>query len=140
MIGNIIGSVGCPPLSNLIGKPRAFLLICSLIVALGTGLAWLLPQGIPMILAFLLTGIVAVGVFPILLTIPIQSPEIGPRYAATAGGVIAMLQQIGAVILPTYVFQTIAGENYTMLFIFGGVSAAVTLFLIMGIKIPKISN
>jgi hypothetical protein len=43
-------------------------------------------------------------------------PEIGPVYAGSAGGIIATLMVLGAVLLPTFAITPLAGPNVTVLF------------------------
>lgn len=47
--------------------------------------------------------------------------EIGPKYAGTAGGVVATLELLGAVVLPTYVVIPLCGSSDAAYFAVGGV-------------------
>ncbi len=59
--------------------------------------------------------------------------EIGLRYASTAGGVVATMELLGAVVLPTYVVIPLCGGSYTAFFVAGGIlllcSALCSLFV-----------
>lgn len=94
------------------------------------------PAGLLLCAAMLLTGICVGGSIPLLSSLPVQLEGIGPRYAGTAGGFIATIQLLGAVLVPSYVLIPIAGDNFGMLFILGGVCmiicGVVALFLPKG--------
>jgi NNP family nitrate/nitrite transporter-like MFS transporter len=57
--------------------------------------------------------------------VAIRLPGIGPLYAGTAGGLIATLELLGGVVLPTYVASAIAGANRGVYFIILGIASVV---------------
>jgi len=48
---------------------------------------------------------------PMIASLPMLLPEIGPVYAGSAGGIIATLQVIGAVVAPTFIITPLAGSS-----------------------------
>ena len=86
----------------------------------------------------LLTGTLLGAAMPIFFSAPILLEGIGIRYAGSAAGVIATLQLLGAVLIPTYILTPIAGENYGLLF-----SLAALCMLVMfvfGLLIPEFTT
>jgi hypothetical protein len=65
-------------------------------------------------------------------------PEIGPVYAGSAGGIIATLQVIGAVLLPTFVITPLAGSNVTVLF--GLAALCMALIIIPVLFLPELGS
>ena len=46
-----------------------------------------------------------------MMSLPVMFPEIGPKYAGTAGGLAVTLELLGAVIIPTYIIVPLGGGN-----------------------------
>ncbi len=134
--GGIAGSLTVPVITNKIGRTKPVLFVVGIISALGCAFAWQLPQGILLGTALFLTGYLYMGTFPLITSIPICIKEIGPVYAGTAGGLVATLQLIGAVVVPTYVVATIAGNNMHLFFILAGIF--MVLFSVLTIFLPEL--
>ena len=54
---------------------------------------------------------------------------IGPEYVGTASGLVATIQLIGAVVLPSYVLIPIASGNFNTLFILAAACMAISAVL-----------
>lgn len=132
-LGNFIGTVTGPMIGAKVGRMKPYIATCAIIAALGTAFAWLAPQGALMIIAMFITGFATSAIIPTLISLPFLFPEIGPRYAGTAGGFVATIQLIGAVVIPTYIVSAIAGTNYFLLFIMAGISAGITCLFALGL-------
>ncbi|MCF0120579.1 MAG: MFS transporter [Oscillospiraceae bacterium] len=133
LVGNLLGSLFSPTIAAKTGKTRLILIVCSLIAAAGTAFSWLAPAGIMLYIALLLTGLGVGSVLPQLIGINIRLPGVGPKYSGTAGGVIATLQLLGGVLLPSYVAAPIANGNYHVYFpIIGGamIICAIAMYLL----------
>ena len=65
----------------------------------------------------ILTGIAIGGNIPLAMGDIINFKGIGPEYVGTASGLVATIQLIGAVVLPSYVLIPIASGNFNTLFI-----------------------
>lgn len=70
-----------------------------------------------------------------LLAVAVRLPGVGPMYAGTAGGLIATLELLGGVALPTYIASAIAGTNYSIYFIVIGLSSL--LWILTVFLLPK---
>jgi NNP family nitrate/nitrite transporter-like MFS transporter len=136
-IGNLLGCLFIPVVaSRVANKPVIFIL--ALISTAGAAFGWQAPQGIALILALCITGIAMGGLMPLLMSMPIQLPEIGPTYAGTAGGFAATLQLIGAVVIPAYIAGPIAGTNLKLFFIIAGV--CMIMVFIFGFGLPELGK
>jgi NNP family nitrate/nitrite transporter-like MFS transporter len=71
------------------------------------------------------------------MAIPIQRKEIGPVYAGTAGGRMATVQLLGAVVFPTYVFTPLAGASYERYFLLVGVFMLVFCLLMVFVPMGR---
>lgn len=131
--GNLAGSVIAPLILVRVGRFKPVGIALAVIAAVGTALAWQLPEGPVMLVSFFLTGFTLSGLLTVLVSAIVLLPEIGPVYAGTAGGVGATLQLFGAVVIPSYILMPILGENWPVFYGLGGVLcvvAAVCIFLL----------
>jgi NNP family nitrate/nitrite transporter-like MFS transporter len=136
-VGNLLGCLFIPVVaSRIANKPILFTL--AIISAAGAALGWLAPQGIALVFALCVTGIAMGGLMPILMSMPIQLPEIGPAYAGTAGGFTATLQLIGAVVIPSYIAGPIAGTNLKLFFAVAGV--CMIMVFVFGFGLPELGK
>lgn len=126
---NLGATLGCL-LSGLLSKRlkrlKLWLLVGGLLGAVAAALAWRLPSPGLVAVGLFVTGFLTSGLTPVVVALPLQLPEIGPRYAGTAGGFMATVQLIGNTLLPPYVITAIAGnENYGVMFLcFGALMLA----------------
>lgn len=119
-IGMLFGFIVGPWLCQKIGYMRPFMIVIGCLGGAGAALALHMPFLLLTWIALFITGF-AIGSFITLgSSFPILLPEIGPAYAGSAGGLIATLQLLGAVVLPTYLIIPIARTNYTLIFILAG--------------------
>lgn len=128
-IGNLIGCVAAPNVATKVKSTKMLMACLALLAAAGAAFGWQAPNGTMLGICLCVTGIAMGGLMPILMSIPIQLPEIGPTYAGTAGGFTSTLQLLGAVVIPTYVAAPLAGDNLTTLFYTGGICMALVLLL-----------
>jgi NNP family nitrate/nitrite transporter-like MFS transporter len=127
-----------PVLARRLGLNKPILYLFALIALAGAAFGWRAPQGVLLVICLGITGIAMSGLMPLLMSMPIQLPEIGPRYAGTAGGVIGTLQRIGAVVIPTYIAGPIAGTNVSMFFIVGG--ACMIIVFLFSLGLPELGK
>jgi NNP family nitrate/nitrite transporter-like MFS transporter len=136
MLGSALSCFITPLIDAKIKNLRLLMLIYGLFGAVGVCFAWRAPQGFLIIAALFMTGFVTTGLTPLLSSIPIHLPEIGPKYAGTAGGVVGTIQLFGTVVVPTYIMTPIAGDNFTLLFYMFG--AILIIFAFFSQLLPKI--
>lgn len=115
MIGSIIGSIIIPTWSARSKNPGIFLCIIGLAAAAATALMVMLPAA-GIYAASFLNGCLRSGIISVMMSFPVMFPEIGPRYAGTAGGVAVTLELIGAVVIPTYIVIPLTGGDMTAYF------------------------
>lgn len=130
MIGSLVGCLISPLIVSKVGKMKPVLLILAIISTLGAALAWSTPTGFLLGLNLFITGATLTGQIPLLMSIPIQLPEIGPLYAGTAGGFTATLQLMGGVLIPTFIITPIAGSDMKLFFILAGGCMAIVAALV----------
>lgn len=135
MLGSLVGALLAPVLAARLQREKPLLLGLCALCGLGTAFAWRLPEGGLLICGLFLSGICTGGLMPLIMSVPVRQPEIGSRYAGTAGGVIATLQLLGAVIVPTYVAAPVAGTNYTLFYVITGAFMLIALAAV--IMLPK---
>ena len=94
MLGNIVAAIVVPVISMKTRKTKLIISVSTVIGGLGVALAWLLPPGILMVLAMFITGLAMSGLMPLLMSMPVQLPEIGSAYAGTAGGIVVTVEML----------------------------------------------
>ncbi|UYO64343.1 MFS transporter [Acetobacterium wieringae] len=130
-LGSLVGCLTSPIIVSKVGKMKPVMLVLGVIATVGGALFWSAPEGIMLGAGLFVFGAALSGLMPLLMSIPIQLPEIGPEYAGTAGGFTGTLQLLGAVVIPTYIITPIAGPNMNVFFILAGVCMAVTSVLVL---------
>jgi len=115
-LGGVFGSFLGPMICNRMGVMKTYLVIVGLLGAAATYGSWQLPVGPAIVVGLLLAGFLGSSVTPLMLSLPMLLPEIGPVYAGSAGGIISTLQVLGAVVVPTFVITPLAGSNSAILF------------------------
>ena len=84
-LGGVFGSFLGPLICNRIGVMKPYLVVVCLLGAAVTFWSWQLPVGSSMITALMLAGFLQSAMLPLLLSLPMLLPEIGPVYAGSAG-------------------------------------------------------
>jgi NNP family nitrate/nitrite transporter-like MFS transporter len=126
--GGIFGCFLGPMICNRMGVMKRYLIIVGLLGAAATFWSWQLPIGTSIAVALIAAGFIQYSVQPLISSLPMLLPEIGPVYAGSAGGIIATIQVLGAVVLPTFVITPLAGSSVKMLF---GLAALSMAFIIL---------
>jgi NNP family nitrate/nitrite transporter-like MFS transporter len=86
----------------------------------------------------MITGFLQSAVTPLMQSLPMLLPEIGPGSAGSAGGIIATLMVLGAVLVPTFVITPLAGSNATILF--GLAAVCFILLIIPALFLPEVGS
>jgi cyanate permease len=137
-LGGAFGSFLGPVICHRLGVMKPYLVIISLLGAAGTFWSWQLPVGTTMVIALMLAGFVQSAVTPTILSLPMLLPEVGPVYAGSAGGIIATLQVLGAVLVPTFIITRLAGSNVTVLY--GLAAVCFALIIIPVLFLPEVGS
>lgn len=135
-LGSFFGSIMGPIICDRMGYMKPYLVIVTLLGAIGIYFGWQAPLGAGIWVALLLAGFMGGAPSPILMSFPMLLPEIGPVYAGSAGGLIATLQLIGAFFIPTFVITPLAGNNFFLLFGLAALSNA--LVAVAALFLPEL--
>jgi nitrate/nitrite transporter NarK len=137
-LGGVFGSFFGPVICKRMGYMKPYLVLIALLGAAGTFWSWQLPIGAVIIVAMIIAGFLQNALAPLFLSLPMLLPEIGPRYAGSAGGIISTLQVIGAVVIPTFIVTPLAGTNATILF--GLAAVCLALISIPALFLPELGS
>lgn len=94
------GMIVIPILSDRVGRRKPFLYLALTLAMLGAIIISLANSPAIVVLAMFLGGIGGGSIFPIVLSIPGEHPEIGPELSSLAVGLIYSLGQIGGTMGP----------------------------------------
>ena len=123
-LGTMFGSFLGPIICSRMGVMKRFLVITSLTGAVVTFWSWQLPMGPVFVVALFMAGFLQCAMSPTFFSLPVLLPEIGSVYAGSAGGIIATIQSLGAVMVPTFIITPLAGPSVTILFGLAALSCA----------------
>jgi NNP family nitrate/nitrite transporter-like MFS transporter len=132
----IVGTVVGPLLAQKLGLLRPLLTPTAVLAAIASYLAWIVPFGALTWTLLILAGFLLGTVVPLVMSLPMLLPELGPAYAGSAGGIISMFQMGGAFVLPSYVIVLLAGSNVNQVFLC--VSVGYLLFGVFLLFIPEL--
>jgi cyanate permease len=126
----IVGGI----VSDRVGRRKPFLIISAIV----QGICFIvLPaiSGIPLITALIIAGAAIGTIVPVFLVLPVEIAEIGTALAATAGGLIFMIGNIGGFLGPIIAGKVmdLTGANWPG-FIFMGTSLIIAGFCIFPIR------
>jgi Sugar phosphate permease len=122
-VGNLAGSIIVPIFSQKVRNIKWIIILLGAVAAVFTVVALRMPQGILLNLCLFAVGVAVGGLIPLLMSIPICLPEIGPKYAGTAGGFICSIELLGAVVIPSHIITSITSD-ITTIFTLAGICIA----------------
>lgn len=134
-LGNCIGSIVGPALFTKIKRVKLFVPLVAVLSFASVMVCWRFATVPVLYILTLFAGTALGAAMPIFFSAPILLEGIGTKFAGSAAGVIATLQLLGAVLIPTYILTPIAGENYSLLFTLAAM-CMVVMFLV-GFLIPE---
>jgi len=134
-LGNCIGSIAGPLVFSKVKKVRIFVPGTAALSFIFVMLCWRFPLVPVLYVLTLIAGTLLGAAMPIFFSAPVLLEGIGIRYAGSAAGVIATLQLLGAVLIPTYILTPIVGDNYSLLFSLA--SVCMVLMFIAGFLLPE---
>jgi nitrate/nitrite transporter NarK len=134
-VGGILGNVLAPALSERAGLRKPFIYTAVIAIPVCLFSAWLLAPGTATWILVALGGITVGSLPPIVLTLPLELPEIGQEHVGGTTGLILSVMSLGGFTMPLFVISPImsAGtrEAYTTGFL-------ITLLLIAAAIIPAL--
>jgi nitrate/nitrite transporter NarK len=137
-IGGILGYLLGPRICNRMGVMRPYMITVGLLGAAGIFLSWQLPVGPAIVIALILAGFLQSAITPMISSLPMLLPEIGPVYAGSAGGLSLTMGTIGGVLLPTFVITPLAGSNFAVLY--GLAALCFALVIIPVLFLPELGS
>jgi nitrate/nitrite transporter NarK len=137
-LGGVFGSFLGPVICSRMGFMKLYMILVGLLGAAAIFWSWQVPIGAAIVIALMVAGFLQNAIAPLFLSMPMLLPEIGPRYAGSAGGIISTLQVIGAVALPTFIITPLAGSNANILF--GLAAVCLALISIPVLFLPELGS
>jgi len=137
-LGGLTGSLLMPAMFGRLKNRKILFAVVGVITCACIVFGWKIEVTALAAAMMFIAGFLISGCLPMLMSMPIQLPEITSEIAGTTGGFCATLQLIGGVALPTYIITPIAHGNYDMFFwMVGGFSI---LFTICAFFVPIIGK
>ncbi|NBJ16622.1 MAG: MFS transporter [Dehalobacter sp. 4CP] len=110
---SIIGGILGPTISSRVGLTKPFIVLGPILAGVCAYLSWVVPFGSITAVMLIITGLLLGSTIPLIMTLPIMLPEVGPTYAGSAGGIMSTVQMIGGFIIPAFVIAPLAGTDGT---------------------------
>jgi nitrate/nitrite transporter NarK len=135
--GGVLGNLLVPALSDRIGLRKPFIYGAAITIPICLFFAWQLAPSVATWILIALGGFATGSIPPIVLTLPLELPEIGQENVGGATGMIISSLSLGGVIIPLLVISPImeagTSQAYTVGFLVAALLIAVaiipTLFL-----------
>lgn len=114
-VGSFFACFAGPAAVLKLGKNKPFLIVTTVIAAVVMVANWFLPLGTVMWVALVLNGFMTALSGPIIQAMTPDLPEIGAKYAGSAGGIISTVGLLCSYFVPVIV-SSISGDNWTLNF------------------------
>ena len=128
-IGSLAGSLFGPAVINKAKKAKPMMIVITALGGLLMAVTWYIPLGMPLSIALILGGVFGAMTGPIMQAMPITFPEIGPKNAGSAGGLVGTVSLLLSFFLPV-IISSIAGKNYALTFIIQGLVFVVQIIVL----------
>lgn len=112
-VGSLFGSFIGPEICNKLGTYKPFLVVTTLIGAIVMFYTYYFPIGLMMWIVLILNGFFTAVQGPIIQAMPLLLPEIGNKYAGSAGGIIGTVSMVITYII-SIALSSIAKDNYAL--------------------------
>jgi NNP family nitrate/nitrite transporter-like MFS transporter len=107
----VLANLFVPALSDRLGLRKPFLYIAVVVMPLSLFFAWQLAPGADTWLLVFLGGL-AMGIMPpVVLTLPLELPEIGHEHVGGTTGLILAAHAVGGVVIPLFIISPIMGSG-----------------------------
>jgi NNP family nitrate/nitrite transporter-like MFS transporter len=138
-LGALVGAlIGPALLRHLGGRVKMYIAPMAVVIAVIMYITWVVDSVVVAWILFAIGGLLTGTIPPLLFEYPVLLPEIGPKYAGSAGGIVATLQEIGAFVVPSFIVAPLLGHSYTLLFLTSAI-----LFMLIGVValfFPKVET
>jgi MFS family permease len=131
----ILGNIVIPALSDRIGRRKPFLYAAMIMVPLTLFPAWQLAPSTASWILIALGGFATGSIPPIVLTLPLELPEISQEHVGGATGLIMSATALGGVVFPLLVASPIMAAATTEAY---SVGFLVVLLLVAAAVIPTL--
>lgn len=128
-IGSLCGSLFGPAIISKARKAKPLMILVTLLAGMLIAITWFIPLGLPLIISLVLGGLFGAMTGPLMQAMPITFPEIGPKYAGSAGGLIGTVSLLFSYCIPV-IISLVAGRNYMLTFIIQGIVLMLTAIFI----------
>ncbi|MDF7682265.1 MFS transporter [Lactobacillus sp. ESL0679] len=128
-IGSLLGSLIAPAVTNNLNKAKPFMLLTRIVAAISIFATWFVPMGGLMMANLVIGGFFGAANGPLMQGMVAAFPEIGPKYAGSAGGLVGTIQLLLSYIF-TVIISAIAGQNFMVTFGIQAVLTAATMIFI----------
>jgi nitrate/nitrite transporter NarK len=123
--GGIVGNLLVPTLSDRLGLRKPFIYGAVIIIPVGLFFAWQLAPSVATWVLVFAAGLGVGTLPPVILTLPLELPEIGHEHVGGTTGLMITAHAIGGVIIPLFVISPIVSS--------GTSGAYTTGFLVMAL-------
>ncbi|MDF7639657.1 MFS transporter [Lactobacillus sp. ESL0791] len=129
-VGSMFGSAFGPAVINKPKRAKPLMVLITVLGGLSMAITWYLTGSV-LTVNLVIGGLLGAMTGPIMQAMPITFPEIGPKYAGSAGGLVGTVSLLLSYCVPV-IISAISGRNYLLIFIIQGVVFALTsIFMIM---------
>lgn len=111
-VASLFGCLAAPALCARFKSTKTYLVGVCLTGAMIMAASWFAPDTGMLWPLLMLNGFATSMMGPVMQAMPVMLPEIGSRYAGSAGGIIAELSLLSCYVLPIAI-ASVAGGNYT---------------------------
>ncbi|WEV39626.1 MFS transporter [Lactobacillus sp. ESL0681] len=128
-VGSMCGSAFGPAIVDKSKRAKPLMMLITILGGISMAITWYMPLGIVLTANLILGGLLGAMTGPIMQAMPIQFPEIGPKYAGSAGGLVGTISLLLSYCVPV-IISAIAGKSYVTTFIVQGTVFALTAIFI----------
>ncbi|WEV70739.1 MFS transporter [Lactobacillus sp. ESL0785] len=124
-VGSMFGSAFGPAIINKPKNAKPLMIGITILGGVSMAISWYVPLGAVLTINLVIGGLLGAMTGPIMQAMPITFPEIGPKYAGSAGGLVGTVSLLLSYCVPI-IISMIAGKSYLMTFIIQGLVFALT--------------
>jgi cyanate permease len=139
VVGQAVGTVSIPPVSDRLGRRRAAVVACGVAAAAGVGALVVVDSAGAAAAAVLVVGAGIGGVSPLLRAIPTEIEEVGPELTATAVSLIFAVGELGGFAGP-FVVGTLRDATGSFVPGVAALGVGALAMVLAGARLPEVSG